>query len=97
MTEGTYQRALIIKIKKKFPDIIVLKNDPTYLQGFPDLLLLKENKWAALEVKKDERAHHQPNQEHYINYCRSMGSFASFIFPQNEEEILDELERAFKS
>ena len=97
MTEGTYQRTLIIKIKKKFPDIIVLKNDPTYLQGFPDLLLLKGNKWAALEIKKDAQAHHQPNQEHYINYCRSMGSYASFVFPQNEEEILDELERAFKS
>ena len=97
MTEGTFQRALIIKIKKRIPDVIVLKNDPTYLQGFPDLLLLKNNKWAALEIKKDERAHHQPNQEYYIERCRKMGSFASFIFPQNEEEILDELERALKS
>jgi hypothetical protein len=97
MTEGDYQSVLIKKIKKRFPNVVVIKNDPTYIQGFPDLLLLRGNKWAALEVKKDRYAHHQPNQDYYINRCKDMGSYSSFIFPENEKEVLDELERAFKS
>lgn len=98
MTEGAYQRDLKDRIEERIPGVIILKNDPTYLQGFPDLLLLKGSKWAALEVKKDEKAHHQPNQDYYIDECKKMGAaYASFIFPENEKEILDELERAFKS
>lgn len=96
MTEGEYQRNLKDKIESRIPGVIILKNDPTYLQGFPDLLLLKGNKWATLEVKKDEKAKHQPNQDTYIQMCKDMGAaYSSFIFPQNEKEILDELERAF--
>lgn len=98
MTEGAYQRQLKEKIEARLPGIIILKSDPTYLQGFPDLLLLNGNKWATLEVKKDEKASHQPNQDHYIQKCKDMGAaYSSFIFPQNEKEILDELERALKS
>lgn len=98
MTEAEYQRELKSKIKRKMPDVIVLKNDPSYLQGFPDLLLLKGNKWAALEVKKDEKAHHQANQDYYINKCKEMGAaYSSFVFPQNEKEVLNALERAFES
>lgn len=97
MTEGEYQRTLKEKIQKRFPGVIILKNDPTYLQGFPDLLLLKGSKWAALEVKKDEKAHHQPNQDRYIEQIKQMGNYASFIFPENEKEILNELERTFNS
>lgn len=98
MTEAAYQKSLKTKLEDKFPGIIVLKNDPTYRQGFPDLLLLRNEKWAALEVKKDAKAHHQPNQDEYIDRCKKMGAaYASFIFPENEKEILNELERAFKS
>ena len=98
MTEGEYQRNLRVKIETRIPGVIVLKNDPTYLQGFPDLLLLKGDKWATLEVKKDEKAKHRPNQDTYIQKCKDMGAaYSSFIFPQNEKEILDELERAFES
>lgn len=98
MTEGEYQRKLKTKIESRIPGVIVLKNDPTYLQGFPDLLLLRNEKWAALEVKKDEKAHRQPNQDIYIQKCKDMGAaYSSFVYPQNEKEVLDELERAFKS
>lgn len=94
MLERDYQAHLIKKLQELLPGCIVIKNDPTYRQGFPDLLILFENKWAALEVKKNGRAHHQPNQDYYVNELQNM-SYAAFIFPENEEDILSEIFRTF--
>lgn len=96
MLESSYQSKLIKKLKKEFPDCVVLKNDPTYIQGMPDLLVLKDGKWAALEVKRSKGASHQPNQDYYISKMGKM-SYASFIFPENEKEVLDDLRRSFKT
>lgn len=53
--ESEFQGSLIKKIKQRFPGCLVLKNDPTYIQGIPDLLILHNDKWAALECKKSKR------------------------------------------
>lgn len=96
MLERNYQARLIKKLYAMFPEnTVVLKNDANYLQGFPDLLILHGDKWAALETKKDRDAHHQPNQDYYVEKLGRM-SYASFIFPENEEEILYEVQRALE-
>lgn len=79
-----------------FEGCIVLHNDANQIQGFPDLLILWEDKWAALEVKQNSKARFRPNQEYYIDLLDSM-SFASAIWPSNKEEILDELQQTFIS
>lgn len=94
MKENEFQSKLIKKIKERIPGCIVLKNDPTYIQGIPDLLILSKDKWFALECKKSENSHHQPNQEYYINQMNEM-SAARFIFPENEEEVLNEIQSTF--
>lgn len=96
MTEAEYQEKLRKKIEKRFPGVMILKNDPNYIQGIPDLMVIYGQKWAALEVKLDENAKHRPNQDFYIRKMNDMG-FAAFIFPQNEKEIIDAMERSFKA
>ncbi len=96
MTENQYQAKLIKKIKDMFPGCIVLKNDASYQQGIPDLIVLWENYWAGLEVKPAEEFYAHPNQVHFIHELDKM-SFAAFIFPENEEEVLNALQQAFKS
>ena len=95
MKENQYQAGLIKRIKDRFPDAIVLKNDPSYKQGIPDLTVLWKDKWAALECKKSEKEHHQPNQDYYVDKMNSM-SFSSFIFPENEQEVLNAMEQSFQ-
>lgn len=96
MLESKFQSSLISEIKRIFPDCIVLKNDPNYIQGFPDLLVLNDERWAALECKRSENEHRQPNQEYYIQTLDRM-SFASFVYPENKVYILNELQQTFKS
>lgn len=96
MKESDFQSALIKNLEKRFPDCIIMKNDSNYIQGIPDLLVLYKNKWAALECKKSKEASHQPNQDYYVEKMNSM-SFSAFVFPENQEEVLDELERSFES
>lgn len=91
--ESKFQSDLIKEIKAKFPGCIVMKNDPTYIQGIPDLLVLHNDKWGSLECKKSRSASHRPNQDYYVEKMNSM-SFAAFIFPENKEEVLNDLERS---
>ena len=95
MNENVFQSFLIKEIKKKFTGAIVLKTDPTYIQGFPDLLVLYKDYWVALEVKKSKGAHHQPNQDFYVQKMNEM-SMAKFISPENYLDVLDKMEEFFK-
>ena len=96
MLESKFQADLIKDIKKMFPGCIVMKNDSSYIQGIPDLLVLYNDRWASLECKKSEGARKQPNQEYYVEKLDSM-SFSRFIFPENKEEVLRELQSAFQA
>lgn len=95
MQERDYQAKLIKRLHETFPGIVVFKNDPSYLQGIPDLTLLYSDCWAVLEVKKDRKAARRPNQAFYIDQLNKM-SYAAFIYPENEEEIFDELQQTFQ-
>lgn len=94
--ESAFQKGLINDLKKRFPGCMVLKNDPNYIQGIPDLLVLYEGHWAALECKKAKQASHQPNQDYYVERMNEM-SFSRFVYPENKEIILDELQQSFQS
>lgn len=93
--ERFYQRALIRKLNKMFPDCVILKNDTEYIQGIPDLTILYAGNWAMLEVKAKWDSPTQPNQEYYIDMLNMM-SFAAFIYPENEEEVLHALQQSLK-
>ena len=95
LKENQFQSGLIRELKETFPGCIVLKNDANYLQGFPDLLILHNDKWAVLECKRAKEAHRQPTQEYYINKLSNM-SYASFICPENKEEVMNELQQTFR-
>lgn len=96
MLESVYQSRLIKKLKRTLPGCVILKNDTDYLQGIPDLLILWRNKWAMLEVKGMVDSPNQPNQEYYIDLLDGM-SFAAFISPETEEDVLYDLQQAFGS
>lgn len=94
--ENAFQAELIREIKKLLPGCMVLKNDPEYIQGIPDLTIFYNNRWATLEVKREIKASHRPNQDYYVKKMNEM-SFSRFISPENKKEILDELQSALRA
>lgn len=96
MKENGFQSNLIRELKCLFPGCIVLKNDPNYLQGFPDLTILYRDRWAVLECKRSANEPHQPNQDFYVDMLNDM-SYSAFIYPENKERILYDLQQAFES
>lgn len=96
MKESKFQADLKKELKKMFPGCIVTKLDSGDIQGIPDLLVLYKNKWATLENKRSATASKRPNQEYYVNKMNEM-SFSRFIFPENKEEVLNELRKTFES
>ena len=93
--ESSLKADFIRKIRETFPDAIVLKNDANYLQGVPDILVLIGPRWVALEYKRHPTSAQQANQGYYVTLMNEM-SYAAFVWPGNERDILDELQRAFK-
>lgn len=93
--ERDFQKSLIKELRAMFDGCIITKLDAGHIQGLPDLLILWGKRWATLECKRSANAHHQPNQEYYVKRMNRM-SFSRFIFPENKEEVLHELEQAFR-
>lgn len=95
MQERDFQPKLIKEIKKRLPGCLVMKNDPNYIQGIPDLSVLYGSKWALLEVKKSKKASKQPNQPYYIQYAKD-NAYGAIVSPENKEDILNELQQALQ-
>lgn len=94
--ESKFKSNLIKKIKTMYPGAIILKNNANQIQGFPDNIILEGSRWAVFDAKKDESSPRQPNQEYWIHLLNEM-SFAAFVYPQNEERFLYELQQAFRA
>lgn len=93
--EREFEPELMDEIRRLFPGCVILKNDANYLQGFPDRTILYRDRWAVLEVKREKDAEHQPNQDDYVAQLDYM-SFSRFVYPENKDEVLEELYRHFK-
>jgi hypothetical protein len=95
MTEAEYQAKLVRKLNRRFPGCLILRGDAFRDQGILDLFILHNERWASLEVKASRSAPTRPNQDHFVDRLGEM-SFAAYIYPENEKEVLDALEQALK-
>jgi len=95
MTEAQYQAKLVQKLNQRFPGCLILRGDAFRDQGILDLFILYNKRWASLEVKASRSAPTRPNQDHFVERLGEM-SFATYIYPENEKEVLDALEQALK-
>lgn len=93
--ESKFQKELMDEIRKLYPGCVILKNDSSYIQGFPDWTILYKDKWAVLEAKRSRTADKQPNQPYYVDKLNSM-SYSRFVYPENKDEVLQELQQIFE-
>lgn len=95
--ESKFQSNLIKKLRRLFPGCVILKNDPNYQQGIPDLVIFFGSRYAFLEVKAEcprpGTDDFEPNQEWFIEHLNRMW-YATVVYPGNEREVLDALQYA---
>ena len=96
MLERDFQKNLIQELKERFPGCMVMKNDSSYIQGIPDLTVLYRDRWVVLELKRASGSSRRPNQSFYVEKLNEM-SYAAYIHPGNKEQVLDEVQRSFKT
>lgn len=93
--ERDFQADLIKELGREFKGSIVTKLDSGHIQGIPDLLILYNSKWATLECKAKKGAKKQNNQPYYVDKMNKM-SFSRFIYPENKEDVINELKVHFQ-
>lgn len=94
--ESKFQQELRKALLELFPGCIILKNDPNLQQGIPDLTVLWRSRWAFLEVKRSADEVEQPNQRWFVEKANAF-AFGAFIYPENAEEVLRDLQQAFRA
>lgn len=92
--ESDFQKYFREALESILPGCIILKNDPTLRQGFPDLILLYKNKYAVFEMKRNSKSSKRPNQQYYIDYL-GQWVIARIVSPENYKEVLNEVQRSF--
>lgn len=90
--ESGFQDKLVQDLKNIFAGCMVFKMDQ--IQGIPDLLVLYRDTWFSLECKKTANSKRRPNQEYYVGLMNDM-SFSRFIYPENKDEVLHDLQQKF--
>ncbi len=94
--ESVFKTKLIKELEKEYPGAVILKNDANRHQGIPDHIILYGQRWAMFDAKRSQYAPHQPNQDYFIELLNQM-SYASFVYPENKEVFLYELQQALRS
>lgn len=93
MKETEFQAELKKKIKKAVPGSVVLKNSPNDILGIPDLTVLGPNgKYAILECKRASDSNIQALQDYYVDKFNK-ASYAIFVNPANEKEVIEDLKK----
>lgn len=95
MLENKFKQKLIKELYNMFPGCLILHTDPTEIQGIPDLVIFYKDRYAFLECKKSKDSDRRPNQEIWVHHLNKM-SFARFIYPENKEDVLYDLQEAFR-
>lgn len=94
--EGRFKERLLERLKSEFPGCVILWGNSAMRQGIPDILVLHNQHWAMLEAKESEKAAHQPNQDYYVDILDDM-SYAAFVYPENLEGVILDLQHTFRA
>jgi hypothetical protein len=93
--EREFEPEFFKEVEKRFNCFVMPKNDSGLRQGIPDRTVLFDGGgWAVLEMKASRKKSYRPNQEYYLEIFDRM-CFSATVYPENAEDTLRELEKAF--
>jgi hypothetical protein len=98
--EAVFQRKLI-KLLRAIPNSWWTVKEAKSLRGLPDIFGCINGTFIALECKRSlaESRHNTGRtvlQKKILNDISNVGAYSSFIYPENMEEVLEELREMSK-
>jgi hypothetical protein len=93
--EKEFEASFVKRLEDEFPGCMIIKGNSAMRQGIPDRLLLHEDHWAFLEFKREANSDLQENQDYYIEKFNGM-SYAAIVEPENADEVIREIQSAFR-
>lgn len=93
--ENAYKKKLLKRLND-LPYGYFFTKEALALRGFPDIIGCYKGNFVGLEVKRSasdaqRKTGRTPLQNHILEKIRYNGGFAEFIYPENEEEILQKM------
>ena len=98
MREADFKTKFQNKVKRELKPVAILqyKQDATTVKGFPDALFIFEGIVVFIEFKKSKTARFQEGQKLWLDRLNDNCHFAFVCYPQNADEIFNELKRLVK-
>ncbi len=95
MNEATFKRSLMKKLRS-IPRSWFFSKEALAIRGIPDIIGIVDGTFVALEVKRSEGEASKvigtiALQRFTINKVTELGGFASFVYPENVEYVLDSI------
>lgn len=100
--ESSFQQRFKDRLKRKFRGIRVITKEAGSIRGLADLYGCYQGSHFELEMKKNE-AESKKNtgrtvlQRAELHKCRLAGGFGEFVYPENADIIIDEMEKFFNA
>lgn len=91
--KAEFKKELVERLAKQGVEIDIFENKSNKRSSL-DTIFLGKCVWAMLEFKASKDAPHRPNQDYNVDRMNER-CYAAFVYPENKQEKLDELERLF--
>lgn len=95
MLESEFKKKFCARVKRAVKPITILqyKQDASTVNGFPDTIIILEGITVFIEFKKSKTAKFRPGQKEWIEKLNDNGHFAWVCYPENADDILEEIKR----
>ena len=93
--ERNFKKSFQTRIKRAVKPLAILqyKQDSTTVAGFPDTLVILESITVFIEFKNSKTAKFRPGQKEWLKKLNDNGHFAFVCYPENADEVLEEIKR----
>lgn len=93
--ERNFKKSFQTRIKRAVKPLAILqyKQDSTTVAGFPDTIVILEGITIFIEFKNSKTAKFRPGQKEWIKKLNDNGHFAFVCYPENADEVLEEIKR----
>lgn len=97
MKENAWKRTKLYPRLRALNDCYWFTKEAKSIRGIPDIVGSINGKFFALECKKSKNAKRTRLQEYTIQKIKDDKGYATFVYPENLDRVINELESLAKS